>query len=195
LPNQEVTVPNNSFLDVSSGLAVKSNDTIQVGGQSIDLTQFAIEGESQQNLTQPVNVGDQQVTIAQAVQLKSAIATQPTIIKNAAVTNISASISDGTTILAPQGWDGTIKPPTNVTTAGTAPSGFTVGNSVIEVGSPNGVLIFDKPVILTLTGVTGSNFGYKPAGSNTWVKMSQAAGTYDNPTAPAFREKLILQWN
>jgi alpha-tubulin suppressor-like RCC1 family protein len=186
LPNQEVTVPNNSFLDVSSGLAVKSNDTIQVGGQSIDLTQFAIEGESQQNLTQPVNVGDQQVTIAQAVQLKSAIATQPTIIKNAAVTNISASISDGTTILAPQGWDGTIKPPTNVTTAGTAPSGFTVGNSVIEVGSPNGVLIFDKPVILTLTGVTGSNFGYKPAGSNTWVKMSQAAGTYDNPTAPAF---------
>ena len=186
LPNQELLLHNNAFLNVDAGLAVKNGDYIRVAGQDKDLTQFAIEGQSQQDLTQAKSVGDQQVTIEKAVQLQSAVDNQPTIIKNAAVNNISASIPDGTTILAPQGWDGTIKPPTTVEKVGTAPSGFMVGSTVLEVGDPNRILLFDKPVIITLSGVTGSNFGYKAAGSNTWVKMSQAEGTYDNPTAPVF---------
>lgn len=48
------------------------------------------------------------------------------------------------------------------------------------------MLLFDKPVVLTLPGVTGP-VGYKPAGSNTWVMITQqAGGTYNNPTAPLF---------
>jgi len=182
----ELSIPNNSFLDVGAGLAEKNGDSIQVNGENKDLTKFVIEGQSTQDLTGAKSIGDQQVTIEKAVQIQSAVVGDPTIITNAESTDISASIPDGTTILAPQGWDGTIKPPTTVDKVGTAPSGFSVGGTVLEVGSQNGVLLFDKPVILTLSGVTGSNFGYKPAGSNTWVKMSQALGTYANPTAPAF---------
>jgi putative cell wall-binding protein len=61
-----------------------------------------------------------------------------------------------------------------------------VGNTVIEVGAANAILLFDQPVILTLPGVTGT-VGYKPAGSDSWVQITQlAGGTYANPAAPAF---------
>ncbi|MEN6327872.1 MAG: fibronectin type III domain-containing protein [Syntrophomonas sp.] len=185
LPTPEISIPNDALLDVNAGLAVKNGNNIQVAGQNKDLTQFAIDGQTK-DLTQATSVGGQAVTVEKAVQLQSAVDNQPTVIKNAELTNITASVPDGTTILAPTEWDGTIKPPTIVDKTGTAPAGFNVGSTVLEVGNPNGVLLFDKPVILTLTGVTGNNFAYKPSGASTWVKMAQAEGTYENPTTPAF---------
>ncbi|MEN6461550.1 MAG: fibronectin type III domain-containing protein [Syntrophomonas sp.] len=185
LPAAEISIPNNALLDVNAGLAVKNGNNIQVAGQNKDLTQFAIDGQTK-DLTQTASVGGQPVVIEKAVQLQSAVDNQPTVIKNDSLPNITASVPDGTTILAPQGWDGTIKPPTIAEKKGNAPAGFTVGSTVLEVGNPNEVLLFDKPVILTLTGVKGNNFAYKPSGSNNWVKMSQAEGTYENPIAPAF---------
>ena len=77
-------------------------------------------------------------------------------------------------------------PPVAGTASGTAPAGFSVGSTVISVGSSSGTLVFDNPVTLLLTGVTGA-VGYKPSGSDTWLQITNTCGgTYTTPTPPTF---------
>jgi hypothetical protein len=173
----------NSVLDLSNGLQTAAGGNITVGGHSQSMSSFNGGNLTNVDLTVPQNVG---VQVEKAVRLESGTDDQPITITNSGLAGVSASIPDGTTILAPGGWNGSITPPHQVPGAGTAPSGFSVGNTVIEVGADNAILIFDKPVTLTLQGVTGP-VGYKPADSNTWVQITQqAGGTYANPAFPAF---------
>jgi len=98
--------------------------------------------------------------------------------------DFSASIPNGTKITGPSGWDGIITPPTSKTPSGNAPAGFSVGSTVIYVGSSQGTLTFDNPVTLLLPGVTGA-VGYRPFGlDTTWVQITDACtvGSYDSPT-------------
>ena len=80
-------------------------------------------------------------------------------------------IQDGTVVTGPADWDGIIDAPRVVTSAGTAPSGFAVGDNIIEIGSSDGVLYFDQAVKITLPGVTGI-VAYKPAGSDVWTEIT-----------------------
>ncbi|MDO8523404.1 MAG: peptidoglycan-binding protein, partial [bacterium] len=74
--------------------------------------------------------------------------------------------------------------PTEGTPAGgNAPAGFSVGSTVISIGSDAGTLTFDTPVTIILSGVTGT-VGYRPAGSDVWQTITTCAGTYDIPTLP-----------
>lgn len=94
-------------------------------------------------------------------------------------------IPDGTTVTAP-GWDGILSAPTSGTTAGTAPAGFSVGDTVIEMGSAFQTLTFDQAVKITLTGVIGT-VGYRPAGSTAWQTIDTqctSATNHDNISAP-----------
>jgi hypothetical protein len=119
-----------------------------------------------------------------AVTLQSGVNGQSIVLTNSNLVNVSASIPDGTKIQGPAGWDGKITPPVTGTSSGTAPAGFSVGNTVISVGSPDGTLVFDKPVTILLAGVTGA-VGYKPSGSNTWVQITNACGgSYTTPISP-----------
>ena len=93
---------------------------------------------------------------------------------------------DGTKIQGPAGWDGKMTPPVAGTSSGTAPAGFSVGSTVISIGSSAGTLVFDNPVTLLLTGVTGA-VGYKPAGSDTWLQITNTCGgSYASPTSPTY---------
>ena len=97
--------------------------------------------------------------------------------------NASVEIPDDTTVTA-LGWNGIMSAPTAGSTSGTAPAGFSVGNTVIEMGSPDFTLTFNKAVKITLPGVTGT-VGYRPSGSNVWTQITNVcAGTYESPTAP-----------
>ncbi len=120
-----------------------------------------------------------------AVTLQSGVDGQPVILTNSNLAGISASIPDGTKIQGPAGWDGKITPPISGTpSGGNAPAGFSVGSTVISIGSPDGTLVFDSPVTILLAGVTGA-VGYRPSGSNTWVQITNAcSGTYATPTPP-----------
>lgn len=182
-----LTLSNDSVLSFASSTNTKTGTDIVVGGATTSLTTFTIEGAtSTVDLSVAQIVGGKSVTIEQAVTLSSGSSTQPIILTNSSVSNISVSIPDTTTILAPSGWDGTIAPPQTIASSGTAPSGFSVGSTVISVGSPNSVLIFDKPVTITLEGVTGA-VGYKSAGSDQWMTINTTCtGTYDNPTGAIF---------
>ena len=134
--------------------------------------------------TEDVSIGGNMVTLTQSVTLQSGVDTQPIILTNAALANISASIPDGTKIQGPAGWDGKIAPPVAGIANGTAPAGFSVGNTVISIGSLSGTLVFDSPVTILLSGVTGA-VGYQPSGSSAWTKIvNTCGGSYDTPTAP-----------
>lgn len=118
-----------------------------------------------------VVIGDSTVNLTQAVTLQSGVEGEPVVLTNSSLAGVSVSIPDGTTISGPAEWDGTIMPSTDAPSDGTAPSGFTVGGTVISVGSSNGTLVFDKAVKIVLSGVTGI-VGYKPALSTNWVKIT-----------------------
>ena len=165
-------------------LAITNNGKIKVAGSDKDLTAFNVSG-SAIDLTKNQTVGDKGVLVGKAVQLNSGGTSDLTL--SAVGSSVAATIPNNTTVLAPLGWDGTINPPVLTGSAiGTAPAGFKIGNTTIEVGNPDQVLLFDKPVTITLPGVTGTNFAYKATGSTQWQKMNPAEGTYANPTAPAF---------
>ena len=121
-----------------------------------------------------------------AVTLQSGVDNQPIILINSSLSYASASIPDGTKIQGPAGWDGKMAPPTSGTpSGGNAPAGFSVGSTVISIGSTEGTLVFDKPVTISLAGVTGA-VGYRPSGSNAWVQITNACGgSYATPTPPA----------
>jgi len=132
-----------------------------------------------------VTVGGNTVTLTQAVTLQSGVDGTPVVLTNSGLANVSASIPDGTKIQGPAGWNGTITPPVSGTPTGSTPAGFSVGSTVISVGSEDGTLVFDSPVTLLLSGVTGT-VGYRPAGSTVWQTISNACGgDYTTPTAPA----------
>ena len=120
-----------------------------------------------------------------AVILQSGVDGQPVVLTNLNLAGVSASIPDGTKIQGPAGWDGKITPPVAGTpSGGNAPEGFSVGSTVISIGSPDGALFFNNPVTILLTSVTGT-VGYRPSGSNTWMQITNACGgTYATPTPP-----------
>ncbi|MDO8552223.1 MAG: hypothetical protein Q7S01_01685 [bacterium] len=120
-----------------------------------------------------------------AVTLNSGVSGTPIVLTNSALSSVSASFPDGTKITGPSGWDGKVTPPVSGTpSGGSAPAGYSVGSTVVSVGSPDGTLTFDKPVTLVLTGVTGA-VGYRPSGSDTWVRITNVcASPYATPGNP-----------
>jgi len=103
---------------------------------------------------------------------------------NISVEVASVFIPSGTVVTGPAGWDGIINLPTlGEPDGGKNPAGLIVGETVITLGSLAGTLNFSKPVVVTLTGVTGA-FGYRPAGLDQWVEITNVCtGTYENPTS------------
>jgi parallel beta-helix repeat protein len=102
-------------------------------------------------------------------------------------TTVTSIIPAGVTVTTQPNayWDGVINPPAPVSDySGAAPSGFDVGNTVIEVGSIYTTLYLSSPATLTLTGVNGP-IGYSAANSNNWTLIADTCGgTYDSPSNP-----------
>ncbi|MEK7479206.1 MAG: immunoglobulin-like domain-containing protein [Patescibacteria group bacterium] len=188
-----ITMGNDSVLNFASSTNTAQGGNIVIAGVTTTLSTFALGDLTVVDLTLVQTIGGQAVTIEKAVKLVSGISGTPIVLTNTSSSNASVSIPDGTTIMAPSGWNGTIEPPKTGSASGTAPSGFSIGSTVISVGSPDVTLIFDTPVTLTLTGVTGP-VGYKPAGvDSVWVQiMSTCAGTYSNPTSPIFPSECAI---
>jgi hypothetical protein len=183
-----VELSDSTNLDVSTNMSTASDGNINVGGSDKPLNSFTNGNLTGEDFTASKNVGGKSVTVGKAVVLKSGTDDQPFTLTNSNLSNVTVTIPDATTVLAPSGWDGIITPPkkTSNSSSSNAPSGFSVGNTVIEVGSANNVLLFDRPVAIVLAGVTG-NVGYKPAGSDSWIQITAlCGGDYLAPNAPSF---------
>ncbi len=182
----EISLSNSAFLDLSNSIALASSGLITIGGQEKNLSNFVSGDLSGIDMTAAKNIGGASVIMEKAIRLMSGIEGQPLMIKNADLSSSSFTLPYLATVLAPNGWDGKIVPPKTGSSAGTAPSGFSIGGTVIEVGSSDVVLLFDKPAEVILTGVTG-NVGYKPAGVSSWTRItSTCGGTYALPASPTF---------
>ena len=164
-----------------SGEATLSGETTQV-----------VLDDPNQNVTVEVASGTQDPTIdVSGIIGVDGTGVLPEIVINSDVADVV--IPDGTTVTGPAGWDGIISAPTSGTpSGGNAPAGFAVGDTVITLGSPDGTITFDTPVVITLPGVTGS-VGYRPSGSTQWHEITNVCtGTYESPTgAPAGGECAI----
>lgn len=107
-------------------------------------------------------------------------------ISNSENSKAKVSIPNETTITSEISWDGKMQAPKDGDSSGDAPSGYQIGDTVIEVGSASSILNFNKAVKLTLEGVTGA-VGYKSAGSNTWTQITtqcNSATDHSNISAP-----------
>ncbi len=111
----------------------------------------------------------------------SGVGILPRITVNSGIADVV--IPGGTKVTGPTGWNGVISAPTlGMTNKGKSPAGFSVGSTVIALGSPEGSISFDRPVVITLPGVTGT-VGYRPSGSDRWTEITNiCTGAYENPT-------------
>lgn len=179
----DVVLDNDTVLNLSDTLNTVSAGTVTTGGVTDTISNFTGGDLIGVDLSTPKNIGGKSFTINKAVKISSGLNGVPIKLTNSNLSNAYISIPDDATILAPNEWDGTILPPRPGSVSGDiAPSGFIVGDTVIDIGSPSAVLLFDKPVLVVLNNVTG-NVGYKTAGSTTWTKITATcSGTYDTPT-------------
>lgn len=177
-----------SVLNLASGISSTSSGNITIAGNNYTLSNYTHGQLTSINLSQSQTIGDTVVNIAKAVQIDSGIdGTSITLSTVNSGTEFLVSIPDETTVLAPSGWDGMIHPIVSYTTTSSdiLPTGYTIATHVATVGSSVG-LLFDKAVTISITGANGY-FGYKPEGSNNWVRItSKCGGTYSSPTIPTY---------
>lgn len=155
-----VVLDNDSGLDLTAGLEQLDDTNVEIGDETVIMTRHV-------------------------VLLSGGDGGEPIVLTNSDLPGFSVSIPDGTRISGPAGWNGTIESPKADTGSGdTAPAGFSIGDTVISIGSSAGTLVFDSPVTILLEGVTGT-VGYRLAESIVWQTIANVCGgSYTTPTAP-----------
>lgn len=163
----------------SDDLAVETSDNDEVSLPT-GVTQVTLGNTAKLDLSAGlITVGNKK-----EVTLKSGTSGAPVVLKNASLITTTVTIPDGVKISGPSNWDGKIQPPRSGVASGNAPAGFSIGGTVISVGSENGTLFFDEAVTILLEGVTGA-VGYKASGSDDWVEIDeQCQGTFEAPEDP-----------
>ena len=169
-----------SHLTLTDGTVLDLVNGVDAASSLDNFTSGDLSGE---DLSTAQNIGGQAVLVEKAVKLES---TGDILFTNDDLSDVGVSIPNNTTVLASSDWNGQISPPKEGLGDGNAPSGFSVGGTVIEVGAPGMVLLFDKAITILLAGVTGS-VGYRAGGSDDWVEISnQCGGSYEAPDSPTF---------
>ena len=194
LPTQATSIrlSNTTAFDVSAAVATTSAGQITVGGALRTLSSFTRGNLTAVNLSAPVAVGGRAISVEKAVAIQSGVSGEPILLSNQDFSVANVSIPDGAAVLAPSGWSGTLAPPRAGARSGTPPSGFSIGGTVVEIGSATEVLLFDTPVSVVLSGITGS-VGYKASGATEWVQIAnQCGGSYSTPSAPVFPGECYL---
>ncbi len=168
-------------LDVSGVVSAKSGSTISVNDVTQSITAVTSGNLSAIDFSLTGRVSDQTIVATHAATLTS---TGTMTIRNATdLPTVSVAIPNNTTVYSGDCWDSKIILTTGAKT-GTPPSGYSIGDTVLEVGSTCGILLLDQPVTISLTGVNGA-IGYKVSGSAIWTQISTCGGTYDSPTLAA----------
>lgn len=172
----------NEILNASASVSSSSGGTIAIAGSPVVLSSFTSGDLNGVDLSTQKNIGGRSIFVGKAVKMASGISGAPIRFVNPNIPSVLVSVPDATVALAPSEWNGTVTTPrVGVTSGDTAPSGYSIGTA-FDIGSNTEVLLFDKPVQVTLSGITGS-VGYKPSGSTIWTRItSTCAGTYDAPT-------------
>lgn len=186
------TLTDESTLNLNEGnISSTTNGTIIIAGVEKSLDNFTSGDLQDVNLSTAQSIGGELIIVKKAVQIKTQ-SQEPLVITNASYSKADITILHETTVLAADTWDGEIHPPKQSVASGQAPTGFAIGDTVVEVGSPDEILLFDKAIKLTLEDVTGA-VGYKSTGSTIWVKINTICNNADNPTNIGFPNECYIQ--
>ena len=179
----DVVLNNDTVLNLSDTVNTVSNGTVTTGGVSDTMSNYTGGDLIGADLSAPKNIGGKSVVVGKAVKLSSGLSSIPIRLINSDLSSAHISIPDDTTIFAPSEWSGLIASPKTGSSSGdTAPAGFTLSGPVVDIGSLSVVILFDKPALVTLDGVTGS-VGYRSTGETAWTQITATCGgTYDAPT-------------
>ncbi len=186
----EILLNSSTKLDLAEQVEVVDEGEITLGGQTRQWNNFpikSIDGGSttNANFEEGLTIGDQTVELVAGITLESGTDGEDIVITNEEYENVEVSIPDGTSILAPEACDYLIQAPSEGNSSGTAPSGFSFGSTVIEVGSSDCVLVFDHPTMIEINGLF-SSMAYRPTGSDNWTNIEGCDGSYETPTSPEF---------
>jgi hypothetical protein len=113
------------------------------------------------SITVPADVTNSTIAVATTTAGSNKVATLPLVEVQAATTlgNVSVTIPDETKITAPANWDGTIKLP-QVQSNSSVSVNSGIVSAVIEVGSTDVSLTFDKAVRLLFPNQKGKQVGF-----------------------------------
>ena len=148
------------------------------------------------SITVPANLTNAEIEVATTTAGSSKEATLPLVEVQAATTlgNVSVTIPDGTKITAPANWDGTIKLPQVLSNSSvTINSGIV--SAVIEVGSRDVSLTFDRAVRLLIPNQGGKKAGFVRNGVFTEITGTITADTQaaaDNEIAAGGDAKITV---
>ncbi|TEB07050.1 Chitinase A1 precursor [Pelotomaculum schinkii] len=195
---QAVDAADNESTD---GPSVTVTTAVPITEQNVTITDdgsnknLAVTGETPADvaITVPASVTDATVNVSALLEepVSGTVTTTAlpalNIAANTSVSNdpIQVSIPAGTTMSAPEGWDGTVHVPTvqsNDSVTVTPDSGNTATvNTVIEIGYGDAPLTFDKAVRILIPGQAGKDVGYSRGGEFTKITTildadSQEAG-------------------
>ncbi len=165
VPTPTVTDTNHQYTAAAAGNAVS-----YVLNNNISATnpQVAVISTTQPiTVTVDTSVVNPQIDVHTLVTAGSGTLPEITIDSENADVIIPAS----TVVTSSGSWDGIINAPKSETPSGSGPAGFSVGSTVISIGSPTVTLNFSNAVKIVLSGVTGA-VGYLPAGSTEWQRIT-----------------------
>ncbi len=189
LPDGEhsISLSDDIFFDFSNYISSSSGGRISVSGEDLDLSNFTSGNLFGEDLLSGKKIGDVNIVVGKAVKLLSGSPGSPITLTNSSPTSVLvvADIPDGAVIMAPDGWTGDFMPPKSAASSGGVPDGFKIGNNAFEVGNSDVTLLFDKPVKIKFSGITG-DMAYKPSGSSEWHRITSKCSGPDDASNISF---------
>lgn len=152
---------------------MKGSETLDLEDFTLDVTKFV------------ETIGSLNFTLTKQVEFVALTDDNLIVLENSDLSTVSVEIPDLTTISGPSKWNYELLAPITIPITGEIPSGFEKPSSVIQVGNPGAILVFDKTVTIIWEGITGQ-IAYKLPGETTWNLIALCLDTYDNPRDPSF---------
>lgn len=170
------------FLVLDNEIELKENETL-------DLTNYILDVADAET-----TIGTISETFSKQVKIVAEVNNENIALFNSDLDDVIVIFPDEITLLAPDSWDNMLLPPTEMSVMGDVPSGYQTSDGVIQIGSVNTIILFDKPVTIILKNVDGE-IGHRLAGESSWNLIDTCSGTYTNPADPLFPNECSINNN
>ncbi|WP_240419708.1 S-layer homology domain-containing protein [Paenibacillus periandrae] len=162
--SQGSTVITATYGGLSASAKVKVDSAIGLS-PSVDSPVLRLTGMDPVSITVPKEVTNAAIQLSPVINGTLAQAVLPSVVVNASTSlgNVIVSIPANTQVTAPSSWDGIIQLPQVRSNSSVSINGTV--NAVIEIGSPDVSLTFDKAVRIVFPGQVGKLAGYVSKGT------------------------------
>lgn len=175
-----------AHLTIETQFVVLDNEIELKENETLDLTNYVINTNG---IT--VIIEDVSETFPKHVKIIAETENVDITMFNSNLDYVTIIMPDVITLFAPDTWDHKFLPPIEMSAMGNIPSGYQSTDSVIQIGSPDTILLFDKPVTIVLDNVNGE-IGHRLAGESNWNLLDTCSGSYESPRPPGFPNECTI---